>query len=314
MPMNNRYDILTVRVLLVGALFVLPSCCRKGAPTAATTAESALARVGSVTITPEDLDYYLKDKYAGRTDVNTRQLALTALVERAQFAQAALDAGLGKHPVVRQEMARLLESQLREQQLFPMIKAAGQIPEARLRERYQAQLGRFQSPERRQVAVLWLDPGRDPARQQQYEEKLDQAREWLLDNGELRDNVSRGFGVLGNDYSEHQATRFKGGIVGWLERAGGMDAWRRAVAKIAYSIDTVGAVSQVVTTPEGIFLVRLMNRKPGACLSFDSVSGLLENEERTRLRAQLEADFKQAIATDHPVMWLAARGSPPSDL
>jgi hypothetical protein len=111
--------------------------------------------------------------------------------------------------------------------------------------------------------VLWLNPNGDPARGKQYEEKLTAAREWFFKSGELKDHPAEGFSVLSVDHSEHAASRYKGGVVGWLEREGGMDAWSKAVAEIAFSLKEPGEVSAVTARPEGVFLVRYMALKTG---------------------------------------------------
>jgi len=116
----------------------------------------------------------------------------------------------------------------------------------------------------------------------------------------------KGFSILGVDYSEHHASRFKNGVVGWLELAGGMDAWRQAVAEIAFSLDGgVGEVSPVITRPEGVFLVRVMDRKAQIQRSFDSVAAQLEREERDRLRRQVESDFTKQVEATYPVEGLS---------
>ena len=150
--------------------FVLAAAsCKKSEP--AVTAPPAedgevLIRIGSIVIYQGDLDYHLKEKHDGRSDEAIREPALTELSERARFAQAALDADLDRDPLVRAEIARLLASRLREAELFPKLRAAAATPisEERLREIHDSQSARFASPEKRRVAVLWWNPGPDPAR------------------------------------------------------------------------------------------------------------------------------------------------------
>ena len=301
--MRHWYRLSTPCAVLCSALLGLCACRRSG-PVPANVAPppaDGLVRVGSITIDAADLDTCLKDRYDGRTDDGARRLALAELTRRAQFAQAALDAGMGRDPVVRQEMARLLEARLRERQLHPRIKAVAAISETRLRELYGTAGTRFQSSEQRQVAVLWLDPGRNPERAQQYGEKLAQARAWLLGDEALRTHPGQGFGVLSVDYSEHAATRYTGGSVGWLESVGGMDPWRRVVAELAFRLEDVGDVGSVTTRPEGVFLVRLMDRKPATSQPFEAVAPLLEQEERSRVIAGLESAFLREIEAAHPV-------------
>lgn len=277
----------------------------KAAATAAAPPDdpATLLRVGSVAVQQADLDYQLKENHGGRHDAQTRQQALDELAERARLVQAALDAGLDRDPLVRAEISRLLAARLKEQSLTPRLRevAATPVPESRLRELYTAGEARFRVPEKRQVAVLWLNPNGEPQRATQYADKLATARDWLSNNADLKAHPDQGFSVLSVDHSEHAASRYQGGMIGWLERAGGMDAWSKAVAEIAFSLTEPGAVSPVVTRPEGVFLVRYMAQQPAVLRPFETVKSELEQAERARLRQAAEAAFQLAIAEKYPV-------------
>lgn len=296
-----------MRITALAFLLVAVSC--KPAPEKPTSEavppedSTALLRVGSVLITEADLDYHLREKHAGRKDADTRQKALDELGRRARFTQAALDAGLESDPMTRAEIARILTNRLKETVLGSKLKEVmtEKIPESRLREIYQADTARYQSNEKRQLAVLWLNPGANPERVAQYQEKLKQAREWFSNNDDLKAHPDQGFSVLGVDYSEHAASRFKSGVVGWLEREGGMDSFSKAVAEIGFTLKDTGEVSEVVTRPEGVFLVRLMTLKSGFLRPFESVVGELEQAERQRLRKAAEADFDIGIEKKYPI-------------
>lgn len=280
-----------------------PSTEESSREAAPTEGASVLLKVGSVLITEADLDYHLREKHAGRTDAETRKKALEELGRRASFTQAALDEGLEADPMTRAEIARILSSRLKETMLTPKLKevATAKIPESRLREIYQADSARYQSNEKRQLAVLWLNPGANPERVAQYQEKMKQAREWFSNNDDLKKHPDQGFSVLGVDYSEHAASRFKGGVVGWMESAGGMDSFSKAVAEIGFALKEAGEVSEVVTRPEGVFLVRCMTLKPAFLRPFESVAGELEQAERQQLRKAAEAEFETAIEKKYPV-------------
>jgi hypothetical protein len=292
---------------ILGVLFavLLLVSCREQAKesTKAVESDGVLLRVGSVEVTQSDLNYELGENHGGRSDSTTREQALDALAGRAQFSQAALDSGLDADPVVRAEQARLLSSRLRETVLFPQLKeaASGEIPDERLRELYDQQQARFQSVEKRQVAVLWLNPGADPERLARYEEKLRQAREWFVKDTSLASQPEQGFSILSVDYSEHAPSRYKGGVVGWMQRGGGPDAWSQAIAEIAFAIDAPGEISAVITRPEGVFLVRYMALEPAVQRSFESVRGQLEKSERQRRRNEAQREFEQTIQAKYPV-------------
>ena len=266
--------------------------------------DGALLRVGSIAVGQADLDRQLKDKHVGHADEATRKLALEELAFRAQYAQAALDTGLDRDPVVRAEFARILATRLKEQALAPHLKELSTpLSEARLRELYQANEATFRSKEKRQVAVLWLNPGGDPEREKKYQEKLTAARDWLAKNEDLKAHPEQGFSVLGIDYSEHAASRYKGGVVGWLEREGGMDAWSKALAEIVFSLKDPGEVSEVISRAEGVFLVRFMALQSAVLRPFEAVSGELDRAERQRLRDAAEKEFEAGIKDKHPVQW-----------
>lgn len=266
-----------------------------------------LFRVGSVVVTAQDLEQRIHESHGGNDNEETRQHALSELGKRAHFVQAALDAGLADDPVIRQEIGRLLEKRLREVELEPKLKALENIPESRLRELYAAGSDRFQAPEKRQVAVLWLDPGQDPERSEKYTQKLQQARKFALQNKDIAGHPDKGFSVLAVDYSEHAASRFRGGVIGWLQRDGaGSDAWTMAVTEIAHKLKA-GEISEVINTPEGIFLVRLMTMRPAETRSFDSVVADLRRTELTRLRRQLKEQFEASIVARHSVERRSAR-------
>ena len=297
-----------LRLVLLALATILPACRPHGGDEkggSPAREEGALFRVGSIVVYQTDLDRELEERRVPRNDEGAKKKALDELVTRAQFSAAALAAKLDRDPVVRAQIARALTTRLKDQTLVPRLKElTGPVPEARLRELYQAGQARYRSNEKRQVAVLWLNPNGDPGRGKQYEEKLTAARDWFFKNGDLKDHPDQGFSVLSVDHSEHAASRYKGGVVGWLEREGGMDAWSKAVAEIAFSLKEPGEVSAVTTRAEGVFLVRYMALKPALLRPFEAVSGELEQAERQRLRAAAEAEFESAIKAKHPVQWL----------
>jgi hypothetical protein len=289
------------------AVLLLMVSCKEGQQEASRSVPSAseawLLRVGSEVITEADLEHHLKGKYDGRSDEATRNLALDELARRAQYVQAAADADLVSDAVVRAEVARILKSRFREEMLFSKVKSlvGKPVSEEQLRELYEAQKSRFQSNEKRQVAVLWLDPGSNPERLSDYQKKLEGARTWVRDHADLKKAPEKGFAVLSVDHSEHAASRFKGGVVGWMEEGGGMDKWSKAVAEIAFGLESPGALSEVVTRDEGLFLVRYMDLKPAVVRSFETVKGDLGQALKKKRRETLEAEFEEELSTNYPV-------------
>src|SRR5690606_15419148 len=122
-----------------------------------------------------------------------------------------------------------------------------------------------------------------------------QARAWLDSNPDVLNHPEQGFSVLSVDFSEHAATRYKNGVLGWLQPSGGMDAWSKAVAQIAFSLTKPGEVSAVTTTPEGIFLVRCMAITPAFERPFEEVASHLAAAERALNRQAAEENFENHL-------------------
>lgn len=294
-------------IFFLWVLFALSACSPKqkeaSKPDAAPPGDAtALVTVGSISVSQADLDHYLKEQQGGPGE-EARREALEELGSRAQMVQAAIDEGLHQEPEVRAELARVLSNRLKEKHLFPQLKAAAEaeIPETRLRELFAANQARYQSNAKRQVAVLWLNSNGNPEREKQYVEKLKAAREWFFQNGDLKDRPDQGFSTLGVDHSEHQASRYNNGVVGWMESAGGMDAWSKAVAEILFSLPEPGAVSEVIARPEGVFLVRYMADQPAILRPFESVADELSRVEKQRLRQVIESEYKNTIKAKWPL-------------
>ncbi len=282
--------------LLVGAV-----SCHQPVETDVHHPESLL-RVGSVVVTEADVEHYLQTHLDGREDSQAREKAMQRLASQARFVQAALDAKLDQDPLVRAEFARILAGRYRElKKTDQMARSRANITEDRLKELYHEDISRFHSNEKRRVAVLWMDPGQDPARAKAYAEKLGKAREWFFRESDLGDHPEKGFSVLAIDHSDHAASRFKGGDMGWLEKDQSYPSWKRTVSEIAFSLDQVGDVSEVVFNSEGVFLVRATAITPAFVRPFAKVRAELEREEKTRLREESEADWMASINAAYPI-------------
>lgn len=293
-------------LIVIGAFGCRPKEISAEAKPPAPEQPGELLRVGSISIRQQDLDFHLNQNQTLASAEAAREDALDQLTTTAQFAQEALDSGLENDPVVRAEIARVLATRLRETILNPRLQEISQsVSDARLRELYQADLARYQLNEKRQIAVLWLDPKDDPQRKQQYEKKMAAARDWFLANSDLPRHPEQGFSVLSVDGSEHADSRYNGGIVGWYEAAGGVDAWSKQLAKIAFSLKEPGDISEVTSGPEGIFLVRYMALRPASVRPFEAVSAEIAQAEKQRLRTAAERQFDEAIKSKHPVQRLS---------
>ncbi len=222
----------------------------------------------------------------------TREQAIAQLEARARAANAAIQAGVGEDPVTRAEIARILSSRHRELVLNPKLKSEFDgITDSQLRKVYDQRRDEFVKPERRQAAVLWLDPGKDPKRRAGYLQKMENAITWLQDHAIRPED---GFSSLGIDHSQHAASRFNGGVIGWLTAGEESDEWTRTIARAAFAIEQAGFTSDVITTNQGIFLVRLMAIDPGCTMPFETAKAELARERKQQIERMLTEEFAES--------------------
>ena len=119
-----------MKPILALAVLCLAAACQR-TPSPNHFSEEALIRIGSVTVTPADLEHHLQTHFDGRNDEPAREQALKVLGRRAQLEQAAIDAGLNHDPAVRAEVSRILAGSFKEREQASLPAA---IPEDRLRE------------------------------------------------------------------------------------------------------------------------------------------------------------------------------------
>lgn len=286
---------------ILSAVLALSSCDRAPAPDA-TPASTVLLRVGRLSVTESDLQQELLNRGLQQAAAAQRAEVLKDLGRRAQLAAAALEAELLQDSEVRAGLARLLSARLKETRLEPKLRElSAAITAEDLQRAYKANLSRYQSSARRQAAVLWLDPGPDPRRRERYQLKLTEALQFYQSQSQLQANPAEGFSVLSVDHSEHQASRYKGGVAGWFSKDGAPDAWSRAVSEIVFGLGKLGSISGVVERPEGLFVVRFMAEQPASQQSLEQVKPQLERQLRAEAQQRIEAEFYGALESRHPI-------------
>jgi parvulin-like peptidyl-prolyl isomerase len=100
------------------------------------------------------------------------------------------------------------------------------------------------------------------------------------------------FGPLAARHSDDQATRYQGGVAGWVARGGGA-RWDAAVVDASFALARPGEVSPLVRTADGLYLLKLIDRRPAALRPLREVREAIRHELVTARRAEIEARFRR---------------------
>jgi hypothetical protein len=278
------------------ALFLSSGCSRQG-PDSAATAPKALATVAGYPVTEATFRYWWEKDTPGKDTPATREALLDRLIQRQTLVQRARASGLDQDPIIIEAIESLLIARLKEKELQPKV-AAVEIGEEECRAFYeQNKDARYTLPERVRVAVLWFDTRGQELLAERYRPRLEQARAALLKDPESNP-PAQGFGQLSISNTEHRPSRYKGGDVGWIATASGRDPWRNAILEVAAALSEPGELSPVVVRPEGVFLVRLIERQPARVRALAEVRAAIEQHLKVARRTELYQQFQQLAHQD----------------
>lgn len=275
--------------LLLALLIAAPALA---APTTAQPADDpVLATVGEVTITAADLRQEMARRGGSRPDAyataESRRLLLDELVEGRLRVEAARAAGYENDPEIVRALELLMAAKLERDQLEPQF-AELEVSDDEVAARYQAQPELYTTAEQVRVALIRIDAGRAEADRAQ----ADTAQAAILAESAAVD-PAQGFGDLARRYSQDGASRYVGGVVGWLVR-GDRYRWPAEVVEAAFAQNAPGEVA-IVETDQARYFVRLMERRPSALRPLAAVEDGIRRELQRQKRDAARVAFYQQL-------------------
>lgn len=217
----------------------------------------------AVTVRPEEVEeeFHRRNDKAKIEYVLVQPSALEARIHPSEAElRAYYEAHRSTYQVPEQRSARyLLISLARLRQLTT-------VSEDALRAAYQQQIDRYRIPERVHVQhILFMTVGKTDAEIAEIEKK---AREVLA---QARRGID--FASLARQYSEDPGTKDKGGDLGWIVRGQTVPEFE----KVAFGLSP-GTISDLVRTPYGFHIIKVLAHEPAHTESFEQVRGQLEKE------------------------------------
>jgi hypothetical protein len=255
-----------------------------------------IARVGPREIRVERFQEEALRRGGLRSEGLDRKALLDEMIDYEVLLVQAMEAGLDQDPEVRRSYHHLLVGKLRQQMLQPRIDAV-EVTDEEVDRYYQAHIDEYTRPARVRLALLHLEthPTMSDEKREATRARLSEAR---TKAEEIPPEV-RGFGPLAIDYSEHQASRYKGGDIGWLSE--GRDyRWPEPVVSAGFALDQKGEVSDLIETDQGLYLVKLLDRRPAEVAPLEKVASRIRHKLLLEKRREVEKAFlveKRAVTT-----------------
>jgi parvulin-like peptidyl-prolyl isomerase len=228
-----------------------------------------------------------RSKLAGTTPSKV----LDELIDQEAAYQQAARSGFLDQPETRQAVREYVAQRYREAQASS---AATNAPTTEaLRAYYDLNSTSFRRPPAINPAIIRLDIHRK-ATPEKRAEVLAAARA-LREQAVAEVGQPANFGRLALDRSVDQATRYRGGEIGWLTHEQARLRLPGPVAEAAFRLAKPGDISEPVLVEDAIYLVKLVNLRAEQARSFEEVRPLIEHEMASRRAAEREAQRRKQL-------------------
>lgn len=286
----NRLSILSM-IAAPFALALLTGCDR--GETLAVEEGTVLARVGERVITDEDLRVEAGWRRDNNQFVPPPAELLEEMVERAAMIERARRDGLHEDPEVRRRMESQLIHGLRRQTVEPALNAI-EIPDEELRATYEDRIEDFTRKGMDRFAILFVAAHEKSSATKRAEarERLEQALAGHTAQPAPggRGPAAGGFGQIAVEISEDQASRYRGGDIGWIGDDVEDTRFPEAVLAAGRGLE-VGSPSDVIETAEGYYAILKTDARQGGARPFEEVAAELRTSLLRERRREFEKDF-----------------------
>jgi parvulin-like peptidyl-prolyl isomerase len=266
------------------SLAILPLSCSRGPQT------PVLATVGDRSITAADFQKEIAHRLAAHRPIPSREMLLQEMVDFEVLLQRARAAGLAGEPQVQREINSLLVNKLQERELTARQEGI-RISSEDARAEYEKNLTKYTHPAKTRLALLTLaaDAKMTEAKRAELRERMAEARRKALAHP-----AANGFGTLAIDYSDDQASRYRGGDVGWLDAGNFSYRWPHEVLETGFALEK-DRVSDLIETKEGVYLVMKTDSRPGSTTKFEEVLPLIQQSLLVKRRHELQEAYRQEV-------------------
>ena len=254
-----------------------------------------LATVAGTTITQADLEAEIAHRQKQRRPIPAKEQLLAEMIERRALLHRAREAGLESEVAVRRDLDNLLIAALRQRELENKLRKI-EISEEELKAAYESRIAEFTRPAKVRIALLQLKAGKRASAEKRAEvlARIQDARDRIIANPAPggRGPAARGFGALAINYSEDQASRYRGGDIGWLNDGSFEYPLPRQVLETAYRSD-LNTVSEILEVDGSFYLVMKTDSREAVTQSFEEAKPVLRVGLARDRREQLQNSFRE---------------------
>lgn len=260
-------------------------------------AEPVLAVIGDEVITVAEFEDEMRLRPGYYRETEHRRQLLDQMIRRRALVAEARRQGIDRMPEMRRMIERLLVQRLHETQIDAEIAEAA-VSDQEVFDFYQAHQDEFARPARIQGAIIHVAAAAG-SEESVRAEKRARIEDALQEAEDLPDEVLH-FGQVALEYSDDRASRYQGGVVGWLvNRPGHTYRWDAAVVDGLFALEAPGDIGPVIETDDGFYLIRLVAREDAQTRPLEQVADGIRHRLLRERRAAIGDDLLDALVARH---------------
>ena len=258
-----------------------------------TPADVILATVGDENITVGMFSAEMASRRVA-DEPGAKKALLDEMIQVRLLAQEARRRGYDHDPEVENVYDNLLANRVRQD-----FRAQAKVSPQEIEAYYTAHPAEFTSPAAVHAAIIFVEAPAQLAADVRVQRRatMDSARQKAL----ALPAGTAGFGTLAAEYSYDQATKYHGGDAGFLVEGSLVQRWEKPVLDAAFTLSGPDQLSDVITTGQGYYLIKLIAKRPSAVRSLDSVRLQIERRLTEDKEHQLVAEVTKRFSDKEPV-------------
>ena len=273
---------------LLTAMLLGSSCQKSSSPS-----PDIMARVGDTVITKEFFMSELERRAANGHAVATaaeREAVLQDLIRLETLFAKANAAGVDRDAELAQQFKRMVAAKYEDSEWKK--RPSSPKPEAgELDLYYRSHQEQFTSPEKVHVAILFIrvPVKAGPEGAQKSQQQAADLRRLAVEQADAQPD----FGLLAQENSDDQATRYRGGDCGWITRQTPKYRWETNVIEALFALPKPGEITPVVRAADGFYIGKLIQKKAALTAPLASVRDRIEQTLMTASQKQARERFEK---------------------
>jgi len=281
-----------LKIIALGLGIFASACKKEGTVSRESSTESEIvARIGDDVITVAEFMKAMQHRRVGN-DEKSRRALLHELIGKRKMVIKAKTEGLDNDPEVVQQINNILVAKLRanlmEQQSLDSLPT-----EEEIQTYYNTHSDDFKIPSRIRVAMIFVEAPQNFS-ENKRKMKREKIKTALMEASEIERNANH-FGALAVRFSEDQATRYRGGDLGYFVDSMADSQHGPEIIASAFALQEPGDLSEIIETQKGFYLLKLLDRSAETLRSFNTAAPQIRSKITAERREKAEtALFEKA--------------------